>query len=67
VNQPRVAIITGATNGIGEAAAVELARRGFHVAIVARNPKKAEATVGKIRRAAPRRRPTSTCSSAISL
>ncbi|GAC1307093.1 MAG: SDR family NAD(P)-dependent oxidoreductase [Acidimicrobiales bacterium] len=48
-----MAIVTGATNGIGEAAAAELARRGFRVAIVARNAEKAEATVGKIQRATP--------------
>src|SRR5258707_7971020 len=48
-----VMIVTGATNGIGEAAAVELARRGSHVGIVARNPGKASATVERIRAAAP--------------
>ena len=53
MNQTRLAIVTGATNGIGEAAAVELARQGFQLAIVARNANKAEATVGKIRRVAP--------------
>jgi len=44
-NEPQVMIVTGATNGIGQAAAIELARRGHHVGIVARNPKKADATV----------------------
>jgi NAD(P)-dependent dehydrogenase (short-subunit alcohol dehydrogenase family) len=48
-----VMIVTGATNGIGEAAAVELARQGAHVGITARNPKKADATVAKIKAAAP--------------
>ena len=33
-----VMIVTGATNGIGEAAAIELARLGAHVGITARNP-----------------------------
>ena len=49
----QVMIVTGATNGIGEAAAVELARRGARVGIVARNPDKAAATVTKIRAATP--------------
>jgi NAD(P)-dependent dehydrogenase (short-subunit alcohol dehydrogenase family) len=53
MGEPRVAIVTGATNGIGEAAAIELARRGFNVAIVARNDKKARATVERIRRVTP--------------
>jgi short-subunit dehydrogenase len=35
-NQPRVAIITGASSGIGAACAYELARRGYAVALAAR-------------------------------
>src|SRR5713101_5923520 len=46
-------IVTGATNGIGEAAAIELARRGAHLGIVARNPRKADATVARIQAATP--------------
>jgi short-subunit dehydrogenase len=53
MSEPRVMIVTGATNGIGEAAAVELARRGNRVGIVARNPTKAAATVTKIKQTAP--------------
>ncbi len=51
--EPKVMIVTGATNGIGEAAAIELARRGTHVGIVARNPRKADATVERIQAAEP--------------
>jgi retinol dehydrogenase-12 len=49
----QVIVITGATNGIGEAAALEVARRGNRVGIVARNPAKADATVERIRKATP--------------
>jgi NAD(P)-dependent dehydrogenase (short-subunit alcohol dehydrogenase family) len=48
-----VMIVTGATNGIGEAAAIELAHHGARVGIVARSPGKAEATVARIRAATP--------------
>jgi NAD(P)-dependent dehydrogenase (short-subunit alcohol dehydrogenase family) len=52
MNRHPVMIVTGATNGIGEAAAIELAGRGAHVGIVARNPRKADATVARIGEAA---------------
>jgi retinol dehydrogenase-12 len=52
MSRPSVMIVTGATNGIGEAAAIELARRGAHIGIVARNPGKAGATVARIEAAA---------------
>jgi len=46
-------VITGATAGIGLAAAVELARRGAKLAIVARSLERADAAVHRIRAAAP--------------
>jgi NAD(P)-dependent dehydrogenase (short-subunit alcohol dehydrogenase family) len=47
-------LITGATRGIGEVAALELARLGAHVVAVARNPARGEATVRRIREATGR-------------
>jgi NAD(P)-dependent dehydrogenase (short-subunit alcohol dehydrogenase family) len=46
-------LLTGATNGIGLAAAVELARRGAKLAIVARSREKAQEAVGRIKSATP--------------
>ncbi len=46
-------IVTGATNGIGEAAAIELARRDAQVGVVARDPRKADATVARIEAMTP--------------
>ena len=46
----RVVVVTGASSGIGRAAAIELARRGWHVAVAGRDPQRtravAEATGG---------------------
>jgi retinol dehydrogenase-12 len=53
MSEQPVMLVTGATNGIGEAAAIELARRGARVGIVARNPVKADATVERIRSVTP--------------
>ncbi|MGH9136709.1 MAG: SDR family NAD(P)-dependent oxidoreductase [Acidimicrobiales bacterium] len=48
-----ITVVTGATSGIGRAAAIELARRGSDLGVVARDPLKADATVAAIREAAP--------------
>ncbi len=47
----RVALVTGASQGIGRACAVELARGGAVVALAARNADKLEAVAGEIRAA----------------
>ena len=48
-----VIVITGATHGIGRAAAIELARRGAHLGLVARSETKAAQTRADIQREAP--------------
>lgn len=45
----RIALITGATNGIGLEAAVEIARAGFHTVLVGRNPARCEASVADVK------------------
>ena len=52
--QGRTAVVTGATNGIGEVTARELARAGADVAVLGRNPERCEATRGRIREATGR-------------
>jgi NAD(P)-dependent dehydrogenase (short-subunit alcohol dehydrogenase family) len=49
----RVAIVTGATGGIGKVTARELARQGFRVVLVARSADKAARTASEIAAAAP--------------
>ncbi len=44
-NEKRVAYVTGASRGIGEAIALQLAAEGFHVIAVARNKEKLDAVV----------------------
>ena len=46
----RPAIVAGASSGIGEATAIELAARGFPVALGARRVEKLDDIVGKIQR-----------------
>jgi len=46
--QHRVAVVTGASSGIGEAAARTLARQGFHVVVAARRAERIEALAGEI-------------------
>ena len=46
----RVAVVTGASSGIGEEAAMALAGRGAHVVLAVRNVEKGEATRDRIKR-----------------
>ncbi|WP_328285160.1 SDR family NAD(P)-dependent oxidoreductase [Bacillus sp. 1NLA3E] len=46
-------VITGGTNGIGQLAAIEIAKRGAHLVLTARNKKRAEATEKLIKEASP--------------
>lgn len=45
---PRIAVITGATSGIGRAAAVRIARDGFHVIACGRNAERGSVTVAAV-------------------
>lgn len=49
----KVAIVTGASSGIGKAAAIMLAREGFDVALVSRRRAALEQAAGEIARAVP--------------
>ena len=56
--QGKVVVVTGGTSGIGEVAAVELAKKGARIVLVARNPARAESTLQKLRQANPAVQPT---------
>lgn len=47
--QGKIVMVTGATNGVGEISAYELARKGAHIVVVGRNPAKCDRVVEKIK------------------
>jgi len=51
--QGKTVVATGATSGIGEVAAVKLATMGARVLLIARDARRAEATLAKLERVAP--------------
>ncbi|MEV4255442.1 SDR family NAD(P)-dependent oxidoreductase [Spirillospora sp. NPDC049652] len=51
--EEKIALVTGATSGIGKETARELARRGFRVGIVARNPTRADRTAEELAASVP--------------
>jgi NAD(P)-dependent dehydrogenase (short-subunit alcohol dehydrogenase family) len=51
--QGRVVVLTGGTSGIGEAAAVKLARMGARLVLVARDASRAEATLKRLQKVSP--------------
>jgi NAD(P)-dependent dehydrogenase (short-subunit alcohol dehydrogenase family) len=52
LTEPRVAVVTGASSGIGLAAAEELARRGWSIALVGRDQDRLAAATQRVRTAA---------------
>jgi NAD(P)-dependent dehydrogenase (short-subunit alcohol dehydrogenase family) len=53
--QGKTVVITGGTSGIGEVAALELARMGARIVLVARDRSRAETTLARLRKRAPGR------------
>jgi NAD(P)-dependent dehydrogenase (short-subunit alcohol dehydrogenase family) len=53
--QGKTVVATGATSGIGEVAVVALARLGARIVFIARDAKRAEATLAKLEQVAPGR------------
>ena len=52
--QGKTVVATGATSGIGEVAVLALARKGARIVFVARDARRAEATLARLEAAAPR-------------
>src|SRR5579862_1276324 len=50
----KTVVITGGTSGIGEVAAIRLAEQGARIVFTARDQKRADATMGELRKANPR-------------
>jgi NAD(P)-dependent dehydrogenase (short-subunit alcohol dehydrogenase family) len=50
---PRTIVITGGTSGIGEVAAVELAKQGARIVLIARDASRIQMTLPKLRQANP--------------
>ena len=49
----KTVVITGGTSGIGEIAAKALARMGARIVLVARNKRRADATLARLSRSGP--------------
>lgn len=51
--QGKTIVFTGATSGLGEAAALNLAQQGARIVLIARDQKRADETLAKLKAAAP--------------